>query len=127
MQKLKNVNLLSEGGKFKMRVRDLLANEDFEILTGDIGLEKEIAGAFVGDLLSIVMSKAHENNAWLTIQTHLNIIAVATLIEMAVIIIVEDMDVPRETIDKAIEECVPILKTKLAAYDVAKLLVEVGV
>lgn len=110
-----------------MKVKDLLVGKDFEILTGDIGLEKEIAGAFVGDLLSIVMSKAHENNAWLTIQTHLNIIAVATLIEMAVIIIVEDMEVPQETIDKAIEEDIPVLKTKLAAYEVAKLLVEVGV
>ncbi len=110
-----------------MKVKELAQNQTFQILTGDIGLDREISGAFVGDLLSVVMSKAHENNAWLTIQTHLNIIAVATLIEMAVIVVVEDMEVPQETIDKAIEEALPILKTSLPAYDVAKLLVEAGV
>ena len=48
--------------------------------------EIEIEGVYIGDLLSIVMSKAKKNYAWITIQTHINIVAVAELLELACII-----------------------------------------
>lgn len=78
-----------------------------------------IEGVYIGDLLSIVMSKAKQNYVWITIQTHINIVAVAELLDLSCIIVVEDMEVEQETVDKAKELDIPVLKTNESAYEVA--------
>lgn len=87
----------------------------------------DIEGVYIGDLLSIVMSKAKENYIWITIQTHINIIAVAELLDLSCIIIVEDMDVEQETIIKAKELDIPVLKTNKSAYEVACMIHDMGI
>jgi len=81
--------------------------------------EMNIEGVYIGDLLSIVMAKAKHNFVWITIQTHINIIAVAELLELSCIIIVENMNVEAEALEKAKELNIPIFKTKKSAYEVA--------
>jgi serine kinase of HPr protein (carbohydrate metabolism regulator) len=73
------------------------------------------------------MAKAEENSVWLTIQTHLNIIAVAELVDISCIIIVENMDIDEDTIIKAKELNIPIFKTEKQAYEVAKELSKLGI
>lgn len=94
-----------------------------------IKTEKEIdaQGVFIGDLLSIVMAKAKQGYVWITIQTHINIIAVAELLELSCIIIVENMDIDSDTIKKAEELHIPIYKTKESAYEVACRLNSMGI
>ena len=87
----------------------------------------EIEGVYIGDLLSIVMSKAKKNYVWITIQTHINIVAVAELIELACIIVVEDMDVDNDTIEKAKELGIPVFKTSESAYQMACRMSELGI
>lgn len=87
----------------------------------------EIEGVYIGDLLSIVMAKAKKNYAWITIQTHINIVAVAELLELACIIVVENMEVDNDTLLKARELKIPIFKTSESAYQVACRMVELGV
>lgn len=89
--------------------------------------EININGVYIGDLLSVVMSKAKEDYAWMTIQTHLNIVAVAELLEIACIIVVEDMEIDKDTINKANELEIPIFKTKQSAYQVACRLCNMGI
>ncbi len=86
-----------------------------------------VDGVYIGDLLSIVMSKAKQNYAWITIQTHINIIAVAELLELACIIVVENMDVDKETLEKAKELNIPVFKTAESAYQVACRMMELGI
>lgn len=86
-----------------------------------------VTTAYIGDLLSLVMAKAEENSVWLTIQTHLNIIAVAELVDISCIIIVENMDIDEDTIIKAKELNIPIFKTEKQAYEVAKELSKLGI
>jgi len=86
-----------------------------------------IEGVYIGDLLSIVMSKAKQNYAWITIQTHINTIAVAELLDLSCIIVVENMEVERETIEKAKELDIPIFKTSESAYEIACRLYNMGI
>lgn len=86
-----------------------------------------IEGVYIGDLLSIVMTKAKQNYAWITIQTHINIIAVAELLDLSCIIVVEDMEVEQETINKAKELSIPVFKTCESAYEVACRLHSMGI
>ncbi len=87
----------------------------------------EVEGVYIGDLLSVVMSKAKENYVWITIQTHINIVAVAELLELACIIVVEGMNVEKETIEKAKELNIPIFSTQESAYNIACKLSSMGV
>ena len=86
-----------------------------------------VEGVYIGDLLSIVMSKAKENYIWITIQTHMNIIAVAELLDLSCIIIVEDMEIEQETVNKAKELNIPVLKTNKSAYEVACMIHDMGI
>lgn len=90
---------------------------------GDI----EIEGVYIGDLLSIVMAKAKKNYVWITIQTHINIVAIAELLELSCIIVVENMAVDNDTLDKAKELNIPIFKTSESAYQVACRLLDMGI
>ncbi|HHY78732.1 MAG TPA: AraC family transcriptional regulator [Clostridiales bacterium] len=95
-------------------------------LTGDIGMDREVKGVYICDLLSWVMAHAHEGDAWITIQTHTNIVAVATLLELSCIIIPENAEIEEDTIKKAIEEGIPIMASDNNAFMVAKNLISLG-
>jgi 1-aminocyclopropane-1-carboxylate deaminase/D-cysteine desulfhydrase-like pyridoxal-dependent ACC family enzyme len=87
----------------------------------------EIEGVYIGDLLSIVMSKAKKNYVWITIQTHINIVAVAELLELSCIIVVENMEVAEDTLKKAKELNIPIFKTSESAYEMACRMSSMGI
>ncbi|MFA9422161.1 MAG: serine kinase [Sedimentibacter sp.] len=89
--------------------------------------ELNIEGVYIGDLLSIVMAKAKQNFVWITIQTHINIVAVAELLDLACIIIVENMNVESDSLNKAKELDIPIFKTDKSAYQVACQLCGMGI
>lgn len=110
-----------------MKVKDLVAQGDFVCLNPDLSLEKEIASGYVGDLLSWVMANAKDGCAWVTIQTHVNIVAVATLLEMACVIIPEGAKLEEAALMRANLEGLPILESALSAYEVCRVLAQAGV
>ncbi|HDO25981.1 MAG TPA: serine kinase, partial [Nitrospirae bacterium] len=83
------------------------------------GLENEVKGAYVSDLLSDVMGNSKDGDVWVTLQTHYNIIAVAGLKNLAGIIIVGNRPVQDEILQKAESENVTILVTSLTAFETA--------
>ncbi len=87
----------------------------------------EITGCYIGDLLSLVMSKADEGDCWLTVQTNVNVAAVSVLVGISCIIIVEGMEPDDELLNKAKEQDVNILKTEKSAYEIAKIISESGI
>ena len=76
----------------------------------------------MGDLLSFVMAKAKPGQIWLTIQAHPNVIAVASLINLSAVIVVDGVDIPQETIDVANERGVILISSILDAVDLVKLI-----
>ena len=103
-----------------MKITDLSEKLSCEIVSGnEADSDILLDNVFIGDLLSVVMSKAKEQSIWITIQTHLNIMAVADLLDLSCIIVVEDMEIEAATIDKSNELQIPILRTKASAYEVA--------
>lgn len=103
-----------------MKVSDLLKEGQFKQLT-TIEMDKHIInGLYYGDLLSWVMSHAKDGEAWITVQTHMNIVAVASLLNLSCIIVPEGIDVEEDTINKANSVSIPILSTDLDAYGIFK-------
>lgn len=106
-----------------MRVKEFAEKYSLAVLSLPCG-EREIKGGYVGDLLSWVMGRAKADQAWITIMSNQNIIAVAALIDVACIILAEDVQLEESIIENAKAKGVNILATKLPAYEAAKLLVE---
>ncbi|MCF6174563.1 MAG: hypothetical protein L3J71_02225 [Victivallaceae bacterium] len=63
--------------------------------------EREITAAYCGDLLSDVMGNAPPDSVWFTIQSHLNIVAVAQLRDIAVVVLINGIEPDPQTLDKA--------------------------
>lgn len=107
-----------------MTVLELVEELQLEVLAGENGLQENINGVYVCDLLSWVMSKLEKGNCWITIQTHVNIVAVALLGEASCILIPENAQVDDNTIVKANAEDIPLLRSSLNAYQLAKKISE---
>lgn len=74
---------------------------------------------YVGDLLSDVMGHAGEDCALITIQNHLNTIAVCTLVGCSVVVICHSRPVPPDMIEGAKREGVAIIVTPRSQYSAA--------
>ena len=90
-------------------------------------LSREFTGGYVSDLLSDVMANSKAGDVWITLQIHQNIVAVATLKELAAIIIIGGRQPEKQTLAKAEEEKIPILLSELAAFEVAGRLYQMGI
>lgn len=109
-----------------MNILDIVKQLELEVIAGYEDENAVVDGVYIGDLLSIVMSKAKSKDLWITVQTHINVVAIATLVELSGVIVVEGMEIDEETINKANEEKIPIFRTKLSAYEVACKLNNMG-
>lgn len=102
-----------------MKVKDLVEKLNLKVLAGANGLDREIDGCYISDLLSDVMGNAQEGNIWITLQTHKNVMAVASLKEIACIILVKNLTANEDTVNQSNEEGLPLLQTSLPTYEIA--------
>jgi hypothetical protein len=86
-----------------------------------------IEGCCVCDLLSHVMANGIRGGAWITVQTHVNTVAVATLLDLACIIVPQNIAVDALTVEKANEEGIAVLQSQDSAFTLAGRLYELGV
>lgn len=110
-----------------MKVREIAEKLNLIPLTGDLGLDREVEGAYTGDLLSWVMSHGCRNNIWITVQVHPNVVAVAVLVEFSCIIIPEKIEVDELTLEKARQEGVAVLHSNDNAFEICGKLKAEGV
>lgn len=99
-----------------MKVKEMAEKLDMEMLT-HAGAENEVTGVYACDLLSRVMSGCNEGDAWITVQTHLNVLAVAELDDAACIIVPEGIVVEAATVEKAEETGIAMVSSQLQTYD----------
>ena len=102
-----------------MTLKELVEQLDLEIVTGEDKLERAVDGGYCSDLLSFVMSRSNRGDVWITLQSHPNIVAVASLIGLSAIIVTEDVEVEEETRTKAERENTVILKTGMTSFEVS--------
>lgn len=110
-----------------MNVKALLPLIEAENLTPGADLEKEVLCGYTCDLLSWVMKNGQEGMAWVTVQTHMNVIAVAVLAEMACVILPESIDMEKDVLKKAEEEGLCVMKTALSSYEICGRMHSAGV
>ncbi|GHV72360.1 hypothetical protein FACS1894201_01080 [Bacteroidia bacterium] len=100
-------------------VSDIKDQLGLTLFSGSEGLSRTIDGGYVSDLLSDVMGHAEMGNAWVTLQTHKNIMAIASLKELACIILVKGFVPEEDTLKQSNAEGIPILGTTEQTFDVS--------
>lgn len=86
----------------------------------NLGDKTEIKSGYAGDFLSFVMSKAPSDCAWFTVMTNVNVCAVATLADIGVIILCDNV-IPTELLEsKAKEQGVNLIGTRLDVFNAIK-------
>ena len=81
--------------------------------------DREINGVYIGDLLSWVMGRAGADSAWITIMSNINVIAVATLADVACVILAEGVTPDGELVKTAEAKGVNLISSSLPTYETA--------
>ncbi|MGX8680794.1 MAG: AraC family transcriptional regulator [bacterium] len=110
-----------------MTVKELIEKTGWKLDTPTLDLSMEIEGAYCGDLLSWVMGNGLPGQAWITVQVHSNVIAVALLREFSCIIIAENANATDAFIQRMVDEEVVLIESGLPEYETAKTLAQLGV
>ena len=110
-----------------MTITELIEETGFTLATKNVETETKIEGAYCGDLLSWVMGNGEPGQAWITVQVHMNAVAVAKLREFSCIILADDASITEEVIAKAEEENLAVIESHIPMFETAKALVELGI
>ncbi len=109
-----------------MTVNELAEALSLTVITLPDG-DREVEGAYMGDLLSWVMGRAQSGNAWITIMSNLNIVAVASLSDVSCILLSEGVEPDASVVETATAKDINILSSPLSSYALACALSRIGV
>ena len=109
-----------------MKLEQIISELDLTAADSGVSLDRDVTGGYVSDLLSDVIGNSREGQLWVTLQVHVNTIAVASLKGLAGIIMVNGRRPEDSTLARAADEGVPILLTPLPAFEVAGRLYALG-
>lgn len=102
-----------------MTVREIAEKLNLKVFSGAEGLDREISGGYVSDLLSDVMGFAKDGSVWVTLQTHKNVMAIATLKDLAAVIIVKGFEPEEDAKAVSDQEDIPILGSGEQTFELA--------
>lgn len=111
-----------------MNLQEIIQSLNLRLLTDakDFTSIQPSAG-YTSDLLSCVMAGAPHGGIWVTLQAHLNIIAVAALLDLCAVIVTEGAEPDPVTIDRANQEGITLLATTEKTFPVVGKLWELGI
>lgn len=101
-----------------MKVKDIVEALNLKVLSAPEGLDREVDNCYVSDLLSDVMGSAEANHAWVTIQTHKNVAAIASLKELSCVINVKGFTASEDTLAQSNEDGIPFLSTDMETFEI---------
>jgi len=104
-----------------MKVRDVLTQSDI-LWTNQETADLDYQGCYVSDLLSNVLKQAKEGNGLITTLSNLNVIAVASLLNLSFVLFCEGKEPSQEMIEKANEEEIALISTQQKAIDIILLM-----
>lgn len=110
-----------------MTLQEIIERLDLKLLTEPRDFQAVTpSGGYASDLLSCVMAGAKNKGLWITLQAHINIVAVAALLDLSAIVITEGATPDPATIARANEQSITLLSTPLSSYAVVGRLWDLG-
>jgi len=81
--------------------------------------DREVESCYISDLLSRVLGGCQSGDIWITVQSSLNMVAVAVMTDASCVILPEGLTAPVNVLEKADEEGLTIFTSKESAYSLA--------
>ena len=100
-----------------MTLREIKESLNLKVFSGENLLEIEVTGGYASDLLSDVMGYASEGEIWITLQTHKNVVGVASLKDLSAIILVKGFTPDQDTLVMSENENIPVLGTDMETFE----------
>ncbi len=110
-----------------MKLTKLIQKLNLSVRSAKGSLEREVIGGYASDLLSDVLANSKEGNIWITLQIHQNIVGVASMKDLAGIILVNSREPESETLEKAEAEKVPIMVSEMPTFELIGMLYSLGI
>lgn len=107
-----------------MQVKEIVEKLNLSVLSGAEGLDKEVTGGYTSDLLSDVMGNCDAGKIWITLQTHKNVMAIASLKDIAAVILIKNLQAEPDMAKQSDHEGIPVLSTSLPAFELSGKLFE---
>ncbi len=102
-----------------MKIAELVKELNLKVFEPGNNMDRILEGGYASDLLSDVMGHAKPDQVWITLQNHVNIIAVASLKDLAAIILVHGQEPGTDVLERAREEGITLLGTGLDTFRTA--------
>ena len=108
-------------------LKNVIEKLKLEPLTSIPSHARVVGSGYASDLLSCVIKGAKKDTIWVTLQSHLNVVAVASLLGLAGVIITEGNQPDQETLAKAENEGVALMTTSKTTFTVVGELTSLGI
>lgn len=100
-----------------MVLSEIVAKLQLDVRTDRAPLDRKVTGGYASDLMSDVLANANEGDLWITLQTHQNTVAVASMKGLAGIVLVNGRSPEEDTLARAQEERIPLMVSPLPAFE----------
>ena len=110
-----------------MKLTELIEKLNLDVKSAKWHLEREVTGGYASDLLSDVLAHGKEGDLWVTLQVHQNIVAVASMKDLAGIVLVNGREPEQETVEKAEAENIAIMVTEMPTFELVGRLYSMGI
>ena len=102
-----------------MLLKEIVEKLNLKTYSSIPDLDREVKGGYTSDLLSDVMGHSKEGQIWITLQTHKNIMAIASLKDLAAIVIVKGFVPEADTVEASNSEGIPIFGSDMEAFELS--------
>ncbi len=102
-----------------MKLNQIVKKMNLETRVAINKLDDEVRNGYVSDLLSDVLANSKENDLWITLQIHPNIVAIASMKGLSGIVIINGREPEEETVKKAEEENISIMISTMTAFELS--------
>ncbi len=110
----------------KIKLSQIVEKFSLKVVCNANNLDVEVNNGYVSDLLSDVLANSEENDLWITLQIHPNIVAIASMKGLSGIVIINNREPEAETVNKAEEKGIPIIVSQMTAFELSGRLYALG-
>jgi len=111
----------------EITLQAIVGDLGLKVLAGGSHLAQPVKGGYASDLLSCVMAEAKTGYIWVTMQGHPNVVAVASLLDLAAVVVSESSPVESVTVQRAEEKGIPLLTTEHDTFTTVAKLARLGI
>ena len=109
-----------------MKLNQIIKELNLEARVAVNNLDAEVNNGYVSDLLSDVLANSNENDLWITLQIHPNIVAIASIKGLSGIVIINGREPEEQTVKKAEDKGVAIMVSQMSAFELSGRLYALG-